>query len=71
MGKWRQDLAPFAPTSSKWPRFPASKKLGAQVIVAKIVIHMSRFPSGGHLISWPGISLRKGESFKTTLMQRA
>jgi hypothetical protein len=43
----------------------------SSLIVPKIVIDMSRFPSGRHLISWPGIRPRKGESFKTTLMRRA
>ena len=55
-------IAPFRIAVGLVTSVPGVSGLGAQVIVSEIGTDMSRFPSGGNLISWAGICPRNDES---------
>jgi transposase len=55
-------IAPFRTAVEQVRTVPGIKSLAAQTILSEIGIDMSRFPSGGHLISWACICPRSDES---------
>ncbi len=48
-----RDLDPFRQAVHQLRAIPGISDLTAQVIVSEIGTDMSRFPTAGHLISWP------------------
>ncbi len=57
-----RDLDPFRQAVRLLRSIPGVSDLTAQVIISEIGIDMSRFPTGGHLISWAGLCPRNDES---------
>jgi len=57
-----KSLAPIRARAETLTTMPGVSDLVAQVIVAKIGVDMSLFPTAGHLISWAGLCPRNDES---------
>jgi transposase len=55
-------LAPIQERAALLTTMPGVSDIVAQVIVAKIGVDMSRFPSAAHLVSWAGLCPRNDES---------
>ena len=55
-------LRPFREAADRLTTMPGVSETVARVIIAEIGVDMTRFPSAGHLVSWPGLCPRLDES---------
>jgi transposase len=55
-------LAPFAEAARRLQTIPGIGKRTAEVVIAKIGVDRSRFPTAGHLASWAGLCPGNHES---------
>src|SRR3546814_5893136 len=49
-------VVPFEAAAELLKTIPGVSELTAQTIIAEIGVHMSRFPTAGHLAAWAGVA---------------
>ena len=56
------NIEPFRAAAERLTEIPGISQLAARIVLSEIGLDMSRFETGGHLISWAGLCPRNDES---------